>query len=130
MSYEKAISERYKNETCMNCLGELKGGIKKTIDMMGYGSIFDNYSTKIHLCGRCYEDSPDIWGLNVVDVSSEWGGSPGDFFAYEYEEEIYEYVSNMPIEGRELFWNRLGSGGSHFPMDPDEWIDWWCLTFL
>lgn len=119
-----AISDNDKYKTCMNCLGELNGGISKNINGLGYGSNFDNLSTRIQLCESCYQENPNIWGFKEVDISSSMGLNDGELFAYEFEDEIIDYIDNMPLAGQELFWNRFASRGLYEVMNPQDWIDY------
>lgn len=106
--------------TCCNCLKETKV-YKIQIGGMGYGSGFDSWSTQINLCDDCInQTNPDWWKLNTKVAFSH-----GDynFDCYEYEDKIFEYVNKMPLTGQELFWNRY-KNGDHYPMKPQEWIDY------
>ena len=51
-----------------------------------------------------------------------------DDFEYDYyenEDEMFQYIYSLPVEGRELIYNRLDFGHfAHRKADPQEWIDY------
>lgn len=104
---------------CWNCLGVKENIHEIEIDALGYGSIFDGFSTKLQLCNECYsETNPEWWKFDVIKTS------PYEE-AYLHEDDIKKFVESMPIQGRELFWNSCGSDKDELPiMDPQEWIDY------
>ncbi len=118
MDNNKAIQNP--ENICFNCLKET--AIHKiSIPALGWGSQFDNFSTRIQLCDDCYSvTNPDWWKLNVIkgktDLESEH---------YEYEDEILNFVNQMPLAGQELFWNRFASGAFvSYYMEAQDWIDY------
>jgi len=107
-------------DICFNCLKETKVN-KIEIPSMGYGSGFDGWSTRINLCDDCYKlTHPDWWKLE--EKSLEQTGTWSEFFEYKYEDEIFEFVSKMPVEGRELFENRYSTDS--YNMESQDWIDY------
>lgn len=106
--------------TCMKCLKSIEDddGFVYEIRDMGYGSIFDSFNSDIILCKNCYIDSGIIWSQEIVVSHSKFDYA---FYKLRYEDDIEEYINSFPIEGQELFYNRIGSGG--WNMDPIEWIE-------
>jgi len=107
--------------TCLNCLKETKLHTIE-INQMGYDSKFDGLSTKIQLCDECYKlTNPDWWKLEIVS-NKELGD---DFSKYKYENEIFEFINQMPIAGQELFFNYFASGASaNYNIESQDWIDY------
>ena len=106
---------------CMKCLKE-KVDHQIKIGEMGYGSGFDNFSTQIDLCDECYKKiNKQWWDLEIVpcDEQFQYEEIQDIFMKYKYENEIFEYVKNMPLEGREKFWNTY-SNECH--MISEDWI--------
>ncbi len=115
-----------KNEnTCMCCLKEKTDLTTIIIPEMGYGSAFDGESTKLHLCRSCYQHSnPKIWSLEIITEADE----DGDILSEEYihEKEIIDYIENLPIQSKELIWNRYNEGfNADHKMKPQDWIDYY-----
>lgn len=112
-----AINEDDAYHICCNCL---KHGDMKHIyvNEMGYGSGFDGWSTTIGLCGDCFDSTSKLWNLNIIKNEE---GYPWE--EYEFEMEIFEFIRNMPLEGRELIENRWAEGSSSYKMEPQDWID-------
>ncbi|MPM35907.1 hypothetical protein SDC9_82501 [bioreactor metagenome] len=104
--------------TCMKCLAQNKDIKTIEICQLGYGSGFDGFSTKVHLCKDCYKASkPDIWGLQVIadDYCEE----------YEHEAEIFQYIKTLPLQSQELFYNTYPTGwNADHQMEPQDWIDY------
>jgi hypothetical protein len=121
------MSEQHKaienpENVCFNCLQ--KGEVHKIhISALGYGSSFDNWSSEIHLCPSCLaQTNSELWELE--EIQCEWDRKDNHGFTeYKYEKEILEFVNNMPIEGKELFFNRYSSGDSYY-MESQDWIDY------
>jgi hypothetical protein len=107
--------------TCCNCLKETKVH-NIHIGAMGYGSGFDNFSTQIDLCDECLSSTnPEWWKLERKIAFSD---GDYDFKCYEYEDEIFEFVKQMPLAGQELFWGRYGYGACAGYMSGQDWIDY------
>lgn len=102
---------------CWNCLKTKKHIHKIHFNDLGYGSGFDMFETELHLCDDCYNEHPDYWDLNTIDVG-EWGEK------YDYEDEIFDFVSKMPIEGQQFFYNEFDRGTDARFMEPQDWIDY------
>ena len=105
---------------CLKCLKEYDVSDITTIYFLeqGYGSKFDGFNSKIQLCPKCYDESKDILNTNVV-IDEE-----NNLKHYEFEEDIINYINNLPIEGKELFFNRMSWGSTTFSMKPQDWIDY------
>jgi len=111
----KAI-ENHEN-LCWKCL-ESKNNIHKVlIPEMGYGSQFDGESTEIHLCEECYQESikknKNLWSMKEKD---------SEFSEYDYEQEMLDYIKELPIQGRQLVENTFNS--NEWSMNPQDWIDY------
>lgn len=109
-------------KTCCNCLKETK--IHKIhIGSLGYGSGFDNFSTQIDLCDECFKQTNSNWWKLKTKIAFSDGGH--DFKCYEYEDEIFKYVKQMPLAGQELFWSRYAYGAcADDYMSGQDWIDY------
>lgn len=105
---------------CFNCLKRVRMYSdrllnKIEIPALGYGGQFDGFSTKLILCNTCYKNTnPLWWELEVVE--------DGYIENYKYEQDILNFINNLPIEGQELFWNRFGTQLLY--MEPQDWIDY------
>lgn len=114
MNNHKAIENP--ENVCFNCLKETNV-TKIEISEIGYGSYFDGFSTRINLCNDCIKlTNSEWWKLEVLsnDLYSE----------YKYEKEIIEFINKLPIEGRELFYNRFSYGWDSYKWDPQDYIDY------
>ena len=103
---------------CFKCLQRADESLlnKIYIGEMGYGSGFDSWATEIHLCDKCLaETNLDWWDLEIVTVFD-------GFQAYRYDDEIFEYADNLPLESRELFYNRYSTDG--YKINAQDWIDY------
>lgn len=114
---KKHIAIQNPENVCFNCLQE--GEVSKIhIPELGYGSSFDGWSTKIHLCENCLKQTnPEWWKLEII-----YDGEHNYIESYKYEDEILEFVSQMPVEGKELFWNRYST--DDYLMKSQDWIDY------
>jgi len=124
MKYDKdvTIPKELLGKVCMNCL-EIHDSLDiNTIEIapMGYGSQFDNESTKMQLCNDCYKATPEDWWKLETHCNNE----DYDFYQYVYEREILDYAGKMPLLGRELFSNRYshGAGSGYMNDAPEMWI--------
>jgi hypothetical protein len=117
MDENKAIQNP--ENTCFNCLKET--AIHKiSIPALGWRSQFDNFSTRIQLCDNCYKSTnPDWWKLNIIQGKTNWDGE-----YYEYENEILQFIEQMPLAGQELFYNRYATGADADDMEAQDWIDY------
>ena len=124
-------SEKIKN-ICFKCLQE-KETIKIPINPLGYDSFFDNWGTEIHLCQDCIDSCIDssIWDvssgtLNIVKKvqTNTNGTTTSEILYYSHEDEIVDYINQLPIQSQELVFNRFAWGSSITPMKPQDWIDY------
>jgi hypothetical protein len=109
--------------TCFNCLKETEVHTIE-IPQMGYGSRFDGLSTRIQLCDKCYnQTNPEWWKLEVIPtVQAEELND--DLSEYKYENEIFEFIKQIPLASQELFWNHFAYGASaNFKLESQDWID-------
>jgi len=108
---------------CFKCLKETKVTTIE-IPQMGYGSRFDGLSTRIQLCDECYKlTDPNWWKLEVIPTVQPEELND-DLSEYKYENEIFEFIKQIPIASQELFWNRYSSGASaNFKIEAQDWID-------
>lgn len=105
--------------TCFKCLKETKVNTIE-INQTGYGSRFDGLSTQIQLCDECYQlTNPDWWELEQIPIK-ELGN---DFYEYKYENEMFEFIEQLPIASQELFFNHFASGAGAEYMEAQNWIN-------
>ncbi len=130
---------------CYKCLQKKHKDniISIKIGASGYGSHFDNLSTQLQLCNECYDESQKekpIWNMEIVygemhftelnkrerEVIPESCIVPEYIDKrYRYDSEMSEFISVLPIQSRELIYNRYGYGaGASFHMDSQDWIDY------
>lgn len=101
---------------CFKCL-QRKDVTTYSIYGRGYGSWFDNFNTKLQLCDDCKPEGINDWfneNPTIDDYSEE----------YKYEQNIYDFIDTLPIEGRELFRGRCASGACAGYMSGQDWIDY------
>lgn len=105
---------------CFNCLTETDDLHKISIPAMGYGSSFDNLSIEVHLCEKCYQESnPEIWSMETTSEDDDEFGEE-----YVHENEMLEYINNLPLESKQLAWNYFADGAcADYNMESQDWID-------
>ena len=117
----------------MNCLNEFNEDELEYIEIkeLGYGSVFDCLNTKVILCKECFNESnPKIWNMNKKQrfASEFYEIKDEDFIIdeeYFYEEEMLEYIENLPIQSKELIWNTFPIGQfADYKMEQQDWIDY------
>ena len=122
----KNVAIQNPENVCFHCLQQKdEGEIHKIhIPEMGYGSGFDGWSSTIQLCDECYQHTnPEWWKLKEVPL--EKTGTWSEFFEYEFEKAIFEFINQLPLAGQELFWNRFSDGwNSGITWDAQDWIDY------
>jgi hypothetical protein len=109
----KAI-ENYEN-ICFCCLQEKPRLNKFKIYGRGYGSSFDNNNTYLQICEDCKPEGIEDWFNEEPEITN------GYCEEYKYEDNIFEFVNTFPLQGQELFYNRLSSDG--WGMNSQDWID-------
>ena len=118
MEERKHIAIENPENVCFNCLRETDVH-KFHIEALGYGSSFDNFSTRMNLCDDCLKlTNPEWWELEIVDIDNDFGGS------YKYEDEILKFAKQMPVEGQELFYARYAYGACAHSSGGQDWIDY------
>lgn len=107
---------------CFKCLKEFKEDKlhKIYIPEMGWDSGFDCRSTRINLCEDCYKQTDSKWWELEEIVDEDDGVYWGSW--YKYEDEIFDFVNALPVEGQELFYNRYASDALN--ITPQDWIDY------
>ena len=99
---------------CMKCL-KSEATNTYTIYGRGYGSSFDSMDTKFQCCDEC--DNPEY-----KEWFNETETMDGYVETYEHEEKIWDLISSLPLESRELFENSFDSHA--WQMEPQDWIDY------
>lgn len=121
---------------CWKCLKEKSDIHNIKISDCGYGSTFDNFTTQIQLCEECFNESQKdkpIWCMDKVygTMSDEYISKKDsvEFVEllidkkYKYDEEMTEYINELPLESQELVYNTYGKGALAYHMNPQDWID-------
>ena len=128
MENKKHIAIKNPENVCFNCLKETEV-TEIHIHEMGYGSGFDGWSTKIRLCKDCMSETDSRW-WELKEKRCDWDKADDEednygFYEYEFEDEIFEFIHNLPIEGKELLYNRFSRGwNSHGTWEPQDYIDY------
>lgn len=90
---------------------------------LGYGSIFDDFSSEFHICEDCLKSvGKDIFSNKVI--TEKYGDN--DMFSYsvyENEDKLAEFVNSHPVEIQELFYNKFGSSSADYNMESNDWIN-------
>lgn len=113
MTNKTLAIEEYKN-ICFYCLKE-KPVKEYYIYGRGYGSSFDNDNTHLQLCQDCRPEGIEDWCNEEPKMVN------GYCEEYIYEDKIFEFVNTFPLQGQELFYNRVSSDG--WGMGSQDWID-------
>jgi len=128
----KALSSELTKSICFKCLQEKVTKII-LIHPLGYDSFFDSWGTEIHLCQDCIDSciNPSIWDissgtLSIVKKQTTYtdGTFTTETLYYSHEDEIVDYINQLPIQSQELVFNRFAWGSSIVPMKPQDWIDY------
>lgn len=112
MEKVKAITN-YKG-LCFKCLSKEKPIDTFSIYGRGYGSSFDNENTKLQLCKDCQPKGIEIW-FNENPTMNDYSEN------YKYEDNIFQFVKTLPLEGQELFENTCSS--DNYTMEAQDYID-------
>lgn len=122
MNSKNIVALENEDKYCWKCLKQLnRNDIHRIkIPASGYGSNFDNFSTELQLCDSCYkETNPEWWKFESLPFCE----SGGELF--KYDNEIYEYLNNLPLQGQELVWSRYAYGAfTAGYMEAQDWIDY------
>lgn len=121
---------------CFKCI-QKKDVVTYRISGRGYGSWFDSFNTKLQLCSACKPEGIEEWfnedsfNYEMLDdyryESEEFFKEHGDWIYtenYKYEQNIYDFVDTLPLEGRELFKARCATGACAGYMFGQDWIDY------
>jgi len=118
---DKILALKNPDKTCCHCLKETDGLHEIDIGDMGYGSGFDSWSTKINLCEDCYKQHEEWWKLKEIEV--DVGCPSSKFYQYKFEDDIFNWIQDLPLQGRELVLNTYKEDSMN-PMDAQDWIDY------
>lgn len=107
---------------CFNCLQEHQQLHIIHIPVLNHGSKFTNFSSRLNLCPSCYNlTNPLWWNLEIIKSYTEYNMMQ---LNYKYEQEILDFINNMPLSGQELFYARFGKGLNCDSMRSQDWIDY------
>lgn len=116
MSNKVKFIENYEN-ICFKCLEE-KPHIKEySLHRSEYSSSFDNYYTYLQLCDDCKPEGIEEWFDETPEMIDGYCAD------YKHEGKIIDFIDTFPLEGQELFWNRVAYGACADTMDSQDWID-------
>lgn len=104
---------------CHKCLQDKEDIKNYSIYGRGYGSYFDNDNETVQLCSECrsgIEEDLDKW----FNESCEYDGY---YENYKYEEELCDFINELPIQGREIVVNQTSYGACAEHLDSQDWID-------
>ena len=121
MNSKNIEAMKYSDDLCFKCLQSYDKSNMIDVHLLdcGYGSKFDGFNSKLQLCSKCYEECKDIWKMNIITDKK------GEILKhYESEEDIIKYINELPIEGKELFLNRMAWGTTISSMTAQDWIDY------
>lgn len=115
----KGIMALKDTNLCMKCLKK-KATHTYTISGRGYGSIYDNFNSKFHLCDDCAKEEYRKWSDECCEYDKD-----NYVEEYKYEYDISDLIKSFPLEGQELFHNRFAYGAcANYNMKPQDWIDY------
>lgn len=115
----KGIMALKDTKLCMKCLKK-KATHTYTISGRGYGSIYDNFNSKFHLCDDCAKEEYRKWSDECCEYDED-----NYVEEYKYERNISGLIESFPLEGQELFHNRFAYGAcAGYNMKPQDWIDY------
>ena len=121
MNSKNIVAIKNTEGICFKCLKPHKESEihKIHIPSAGYGSYFDNLSTELQLCDSCYaETDSEWWKLERIPYCDDGGEK------FKFDDEIHDYLNDLPLPGQELVWNRFAYGAcAHYNMGGQDWID-------
>lgn len=114
---ERVLALKDHDGLCWNCLKEHQYITVIKISELGYGSMFDGFSTEVHLCTKCYNKTKELWNLEVHHYAD---------YCEEYcnEDSIFEFFNQMPIQSQQFIFNEFDTGFDSCLMEPQDWIDY------
>ena len=143
MNSKGIVAIKNTKHLCYRCLKKKNKVHKISIGSSGYGSAFDNFGTSLQLCDECYSQSTKdkpIWNMETVYGHDHFVGGYNypskneldedqivDEYIderYRYDDEMDEYLHNLPLESRELVYNRNAYGACSNSMKPQDYIDY------
>lgn len=114
---EKIVPMNYSECLCFKCLKEKEKIKKYFVGYRGYGSSFDNFNSIIQLCEECDHKDLQMWVDEKPTMIDDYCED------YKYEDDIWDFVNTLPIQGRELFDNQCSDGACSCHMESQDWID-------
>lgn len=144
MNSKGIVAIKNTKNLCYKCLQKKDKVHKISIGGSGYGSAFDNFRTSLQLCEDCYKESTKdkpIWNMKTVYGHDHFVGryhypSKNELDEdeivdeyiderYRYDDEMSEYLHNLPLQSRELVYNRNAQGAcADWEMKAQDWIDY------
>ena len=107
---------------CFNCLQNHQQLHTIYIPALNHNSKFENFSSLLHLCSSCYNfTNPIWWQLEIIKSYTEYNMMQ---LNYKYEQEILDFINQMPLSGQELFYARFSKGINCGSMKGQDWIDY------
>lgn len=107
---------KYSEKICFKCLKEKENINTYSIGYRGYGSGFDNFNSTIQLCDECNCNDLEKW-CNENPETEDY------YEEYKYEDNIFEFIETLPIQGKELFKNQCSNGACAYHTESQDWID-------
>lgn len=102
-------------QKCFNCLEETEVS-RYYIANRGYGSYFDGLKTHLDLCDKCRTLIKEGW-FYEFPVKEDY------LEIYQHEDELLQFIENMPNEGQWYFWVKYNKSLSGYHSVPG-WIEW------
>lgn len=104
----------YSEKLCFKCLKEKEDINTYEMAYRGWGSIYDGERFRLQLCDECNKEELKEWfdEESIIDDYAE---------EYIHEENIENFINDLPIQGQELVKNTCCLSGYY--TDSQEWID-------
>lgn len=107
----------YTEKLCFKCLKDSDVIHKYKISYRGYGSGFDGENVILQLCNECNINDLNKWFNEQPELIEDYCEE------YKYEDNIFEFIKTLPIQGQELFENQCVDGWNSEKIDSQDWID-------
>lgn len=117
MEKHKIIAAKYSEKICYKCLCEKQHIHTYKLNNRYWGSIFDEKKLILQLCDDCCKEDDE----ELKEWFSEEPKMIQNTENYDYEDNIEEYIRELPIQGQELFENQ--SAIISYKVPPQIWID-------